>query len=70
MNASLMLIQTILGMVPNILSYATAIRATLSTQDQATLDQMIATHRAAALASVSQADLDLDAASKITNPQP
>lgn len=59
MNASLLLIQTILGMVPNILSYATAIRATLSTQDQATLDGLIATHRAAALASVAQADTDL-----------
>lgn len=65
MNASLMLIQTILGMVPNILSYATAIRATLSTQDQATLDQMIATHKAAALGSVAQADIDLAAAAGV-----
>ena len=64
MNASLLLIQTILGLVPNILSYAAAIRATLSTTDQATLDQMIATHKAAALGSVAQADTDLAAAAQ------
>lgn len=65
MNASLLLIQSVLGMVPNILQYATAIRATLSTTDQATLDGMIAIHKAAALGSVAQADIDLDAASKV-----
>lgn len=62
MNASLLLIQTVLGMVPNILSFATSIRATLSTTDQATLDAMIAAHKAAALGSVAQADTDLAAA--------
>lgn len=65
MNPTLALIQTILGLVPVALNAATAIRGTLSTDDQTELDAMIATHRAQALSAVAAADVALDAAAKV-----
>lgn len=57
-------ILALLQAVPGIFSTAQAIRADLSENDQAALDQAIATAKAGALVAVSQAESDLHAAAQ------
>ncbi len=54
----------LLQAVPGIFATAQAVRADLSQNDQAALDAAIATAKAGALAAVSQAEADLQAAAK------
>lgn len=57
-------ILAVLDTVPGIFQTAASIRADLSIHDQATLDTAITRAHSEALAAVTQADSDLDAAAK------
>lgn len=50
--------------LPQLLTLAESVKATLSSDDQATIDAAIAQLRAAASADVTKATTDLDAAAK------
>lgn len=63
--AILQLVLALLGAVPQALAAAEAIKADLSTTDQATLNTAIASAQASTLAAVAQAEADLAAAAKV-----